>query len=127
MTKAPTPVSLDAAFAAVTFLPDRTPMTTDAECFGTIAHYRDGAVYIAHYAGRSEWERHSVGDEVVLVLEGATTLVLLVDGDEVAHPLGAHELLVVPKGTWHRFETPDGVNVMTVTPQPTDHQVERPT
>ena len=25
-----------------------------------------------------------------------------------------------------RFETPDGVKVVSVTPQPTDHQVDRP-
>jgi len=33
---------------------------------------------------------------------------------------------VVPQGTWHRFEAPVGVKVMTVTPLPTDHRADRP-
>ena len=71
-------------------------------------------------------ERHPVGDEIVAVVEGATTMFMLIDGDEVAHTMGPGEVVVVPQNTWHRFETPDGVKVATVTPQPTDHQVERP-
>jgi hypothetical protein len=27
----------------------------------------------------------------------------------------------VPQGTWHRFTTPEAVKVLTVSPQPTDH------
>ncbi len=30
-------------------------------------------------------------------------------------------MVVVPKNTWHQFEAPDGVCVMTATPQPTEH------
>lgn len=26
----------------------------------------------------------------------------------------------------HRFDSPKGVKIMTVTPQPTDHQIEKP-
>jgi len=36
------------------------------------------------------------------------------------------QMIIVPQGTWHRFSTPVGVKVMTVTPQPTDHQIEQP-
>ncbi len=32
----------------------------------------------------------------------------------------------VPQGIWHRFESPKGVNVQSITPQPTDHQTEHP-
>lgn len=122
----PSPVSIDAAFASVTFLPDRTPLTDEADYTATLSRYRDGAMFVAHYAGTSEWERHPVGDEIVLVLDGTTTLILLIDGEEIMHRLHRNELLIVPKGVWHRFETPDGVRVMSVTPQPTDHRVERP-
>ena len=62
----------------------------------------------------------------MFVLEGETTLLLLVDGDEIPNPLKEGELLVVPRNVWHRFETPKGMKVMTVTPQPTDHSIERP-
>jgi hypothetical protein len=30
-------------------------------------------------------------------------------------------MAVVPQNTWHQFEAPDGVCVMTATPQPTEH------
>ncbi len=55
------------------------------------------------------------------ILEGATDLTILTEtAPEVLH-LSAGMLAVVPKGCWHRFHAPDGVTLMTVTPQPTDH------
>lgn len=30
-------------------------------------------------------------------------------------------VIVVPQGHWHRFDAPDGVTVLSATPQPTDH------
>ena len=30
-------------------------------------------------------------------------------------------VLIVPQNTWHRFEAPDGVSLITATPQPTEH------
>jgi quercetin dioxygenase-like cupin family protein len=122
----PTPISVAKAMESLTFLADRTPLTEHTGYYATVTDYRDGGVFVAHYAGTTEWERHRSGDEIVMVLDGATTLILLVDGSEVGHRLEAHELLIVPQGVWHRFETPDGVKVMSVTPQPTDHQVDRP-
>jgi len=128
MTKAAS-ISIEEAFSGLTFLSRRTPETTGDElkdAVATLSEYRDGGIFVAHYAGNSKWERHSNGDEIVLVIEGETTLILLTDGSEIANALREGELLVVPKNVWHRFETPDGVKVMSVTPQPTDHSIERP-
>jgi mannose-6-phosphate isomerase-like protein (cupin superfamily) len=111
---------------SLAFLPNRTPTTDRDDYFATLSEYRDGAMFVAHYAGQTEWERHRNGDEIVLVIEGATTLVLLIGDEEIGHQLTSNQFLIVPKGVWHRFETPDGVKVMTVTPQPTDHQTPRP-
>jgi mannose-6-phosphate isomerase-like protein (cupin superfamily) len=61
-----------------------------------------------------------------MVLDGETSLVLLDDGEERKITLKKSELIVVPKKTWHRFESPKGVKIMTVTPEPTDHQIEKP-
>lgn len=125
----PSPISIDKAIQALTFLPDRTPETSDedaGDAFAQLADYRDGAIYVGHWAGNSEWERHPVGDEIVMVIDGETTLFLLTAGQEAANHLGPGEFFVVPQGTWHRFETPAGVKVLSVTPQPTDHQVARP-
>lgn len=128
MAKA-TPVSIKDAFAKLKYLSNRTPETireTAKEAFATLSEYRDGGVFIAHYAGNSEWERHPNGDELVFVVEGETMLILLFGDQEVANMVREGEFLVVPKNTWHRFETPKGVKVMAVTPQPSDHSVAWP-
>ena len=123
----PAAKTLDDAFASLTFAPDRTPESQDLEAaFCQLSSYRDGAIFLGHWAGRSEWEIHRMGDEIVMVIEGSTTLTLLIDGTEVPHVLSAGQLMVVPQSTWHRFETPEAVKVMTVTPQPTEHSIEMP-
>jgi mannose-6-phosphate isomerase-like protein (cupin superfamily) len=123
--------SLDALLAAVEFLPNRTPeMAFEGgaeDAFAEVSAYRDGAIYVGHYSGSSEWERHNNGDEIVMALEGRTTVVLWIDGAEQRVALGARELVVVPAGVWHRFEGSEDLKVLTVTPQPTDHRLERPT
>jgi len=124
-----TPISIEAAFERLKFLANRTPETSDEEAegaFAMLSEYRDGGIFIGHYAGNSKWERHSNGDEIVFVVEGETTLILLVKDNEIPNTLGQGELLVVPKNTWHRFETSKAVKIMSVTPQPTDHSIERP-
>jgi mannose-6-phosphate isomerase-like protein (cupin superfamily) len=119
--------SIQRALGTLTFLPDRRPDSTGIDSsFLQMASYRDGGIYLTHYAGNSEWERHPRGDEVVFVVGGETTLVLLMNGEELPRPLQAGELLVVPQNTWHRFESPRGVQALTVTPQPTDHSIEWP-
>jgi mannose-6-phosphate isomerase-like protein (cupin superfamily) len=35
--------------------------------------------------------------------------------------LKAGMLVIVPQGAWHRFESSDGVCLMTATPKPTEH------
>lgn len=124
----PAPIDLTTTIGSLGFLPDRTPTTSETEVNWTaqLSDYRDGGIFAVHYAGASEWERHRVGDEIVMVVEGSTTMTMLVDGQEHQHTLGPMQMIVVPQGTWHRFDTPVGVKVMTVTPQPTDHQVEYP-
>jgi uncharacterized cupin superfamily protein len=125
----PVPISIDRAIDDLRFLPDRTPTTTSEEskgAFALLSDYRDGAVFVGHWAGSSEWERHPVGDEIVMVLQGETTIFFLDgDHDQPGH-LTAGEFVVVPEGTWHRFETPEGVKILSVTPQPTDHSPHRP-
>jgi mannose-6-phosphate isomerase-like protein (cupin superfamily) len=126
---APQPISVPEAIANLQFLPDRLPSTTDEQAgaaFGRLANYRDGGVFVAHWAGASEWERHPVGDEIVMVVEGTTTMFFLTADGERSAVLGAGDLVVVPCNTWHRFETPDRVKLMSVTPQPTDHSALRP-
>ncbi|MEM7020832.1 MAG: cupin domain-containing protein, partial [Pseudomonadota bacterium] len=108
MAKA-TPISLQNELAELNFFGNRTPGSINedrADHFAKLAEYRDGGIFVTHYAGNSEWERHANGDEIVMVVEGETTLILLLNDEEVANTLKAGEFLVVPGNIWHRFETP---------------------
>ena len=125
-TESPSAVSISDALNALTPLIGRTPASTEVDWAATLGRVGNAGIYVVDYSGISEWERHPHGDEIVMVLSGATTLYMLVDGEDRPHQLGAMEFIVVPQGTWHRFETPDRTQVMTVTPQPTDHSLERP-
>lgn len=98
-----------------------TPADEAAAAFATVARYRDGGVFAGSFQGTSPWERHPNGDELVHVLAGATTLTVVTDDGPRILDMRAGMLTVVPQGCWHRFESPDGVTVLTMTPQPTDH------
>jgi mannose-6-phosphate isomerase-like protein (cupin superfamily) len=122
-------ISIKDEFAKLSCLSKRSPESTDEEMRNSaskLSDYRDGAIFITYYDGNTEWERHPVGDEIVLVIEGQTTLILLEDGRETANELHEGEFFVVPQNIWHRFETPSKMKVWSVTPQPTDHTIDRP-
>jgi len=117
-------IDLKAEFARLTMLKGRTPTSSDAErasAFGRVAPYRDGAIFTAKFAGTSAWERHPRGDEIVQIVDGATTLHLITAEGRQSVTLRAGMMVVVPQNAWHQFEAPDGVCVMTATPQPTEH------
>jgi mannose-6-phosphate isomerase-like protein (cupin superfamily) len=79
--------------------------------------------------GDSAWERHPQGDELVQIVDGATTIDLITAEGKRTLPLRAGMAVIVPQGAWHRFHAPDGVTLMTATPQPTEHltvEVEDP-
>ncbi len=125
----PQPVDIAAALDALTLLPNRTPDTPDdvsAAWADTLANYRNGGVYASYYAGLSEWECHRQGDEFVMVIAGATTMTLYIDGSDHCVALVASQFVIVPQGIWHRFNTPDGAQIMTITPQPTEHLTNHP-
>ena len=123
------PVSIENSFGQLEFLKNRTPETPDAEmqnAFAKLANLDASGIFITHYSGNSEWERHPSGDELVQVIEGETALFLLIDGVEHKNIMKAGELFVVPKGIWHRFESPKGLKVLTITPPPTEHSISWP-
>jgi|SRR5579862_3086124 len=117
-------IDFNAELAGLTILRNRTPQTTRAERAGSsksVMPYRDGAVFITKFAGNGGWERHRVGDELVHIIDGAGVLHLMdTDGPQTL-TLSAGVMAIVPRGVWHRFEAPEGITLMTVTPQPTDH------
>jgi quercetin dioxygenase-like cupin family protein len=117
-------LDLNTEFAKLKMLRGRTPETPAAEregAFARLAPYRDGAVFTAKFAGEGAWERHPQGDEIVQIVDGATILHVMTDDGPQSFALKAGMLAIVPQNTWHRFEAPDGVCLMTATPQPTEH------
>ena len=117
-------LNLKAELAKLKMLQGRTPTTSAAErqgAFAKLAEYRDGGIFTAKFAGRGPWERHQNGDELVQIVEGATTMHLMTADGPQTLTLTAGMVVIVPQGTWHHFDAPDGVTLMTATPQPTEH------
>ena len=105
------------------FLHGRSEATESraGEAFATPAAFNNGAIFAGGFSGETPWERHNNGDELVHILDGRTTLTILTDAGPETLDMTAGMLAVVPQGAWHRFHAPDGVTVLTATPQPTDH------
>jgi quercetin dioxygenase-like cupin family protein len=121
----PTIADLNAEFAKLNMMRGRTPQTTAAEreenrALARLMPYRDGAVFIAKFAGSGIWERHPKGDEIVQIFDGTTKLYIVSDGRSEVFTLSAGDFVVIPRGAWHRFESADGVSLMTATPQPSE-------
>lgn len=117
-------IDIEAQLAPLPVLKCRGEATTEEEAnaaFSALAPYRNGAIFAGSFEGDSGWEKHANGDEVVQIQKGSTGLTVLTDSGPETLQLAAGMLVVVPRNHWHRFNAPDGVTVMTVTPQPTDH------
>ena len=117
-------LDLNAELAKLKMLRGRTPETPEADragAFARLAPYRDSAINVAKFSGEGPWERHPSGDEIVQVVDGATTFLIMAEDGPQSFVLKAGTVVIVPQGKWHRFEAPDGVTLMTTTPQPTQH------
>jgi len=117
-------IDAKAELASLTMLRGRPPTMTQEQrkgAFARLAPYRDGGIFAAKFAGEAAWERHPQGDEIVQIVDGSTTLHLMTDDGPRSVALSAGMMAIVPQGMWHRFQSPDGVTLMTATPQPTEH------
>jgi len=119
-------LDLNAELAKLNMLRGRRPDMLEEErkasgAFATLAPYRDGNIFSARFSGAGAWERHPNGDELVQIVDGVTTFHFVTEDGPQSHELKAGTIVVVPQGMWHRFESTDGVTVMTATPKPTEH------
>lgn len=93
---------------------------TDADWIIGIKAVSDGAsVHAGH------WERHPRGEEVLALIDGRVCVIL--DGDAACPirevPLTAGQMLVVPRGTWHRLRVEEPGRLLFVTPsQGSEHR-----
>lgn len=119
-----TVIDVKSEIEKLTMLRERTPWSSGdqkREAIVRLAPYRDGSIFASKFSGDSGWERHRQGEEIVEIIEGATTLNLITDDGPTSISLSAGMMVIVPQGMWHRFDSPDGVTLITATPQPTDH------
>ncbi len=121
-----TPKAIDimAAVSEMRVWEGRTPQDAEADAddvFAVLAETETTGIYAGSFRGKSAWERHTAGDELVQVVDGAAAVTVVVDGVHTVLQMTKGMVTMVPKGCWHRFDAPDGVSVMTMTPSPTDH------
>ncbi len=112
------------ALEGLTVLENRTPTTEVSEednIFATLSETAGTGIFAGSFNGESPWERHRNGDELVQILAGEATVSILTDTGRVDLAMSAGMVTIVPQGCWHKFNAPNGVTVMTMTPQPTEH------
>jgi mannose-6-phosphate isomerase-like protein (cupin superfamily) len=123
--ESPTPsiIDLNAELAKLTMFRGRTPQSTIGDRKGSaarLASYRDGALTTSKFAGKGHWESH-LADELIHILDGAAMLEIVADdGPPKSFALHAGMMAVNPQGAWHRFQSSEGVTLMTATPFPSE-------
>lgn len=90
-----------------------------------LGSYNDSTLAIGRYVvGKSPWERHTNGDELLLVTDGYVDIEVL-EGDGSSNQIRIDEgsLFVVPKGKWHQLTATENVNIVYASPS--EEGVER--
>jgi mannose-6-phosphate isomerase-like protein (cupin superfamily) len=119
----PSIIDLNAELAKLTMFRGRTPRSTMADRKGSgarLAAFRDGALFTTKFAGKGHWESHLTGDELIHILDGTATLQIVGEDGPQSFALRAGTIAVIPQGAWHRFQSPEGVTLMTATPSPSE-------
>jgi quercetin dioxygenase-like cupin family protein len=96
---------------------DWSPEQLGAYARATEADGPDGRmVMMFHMAGSwTSWERHPLGDEVVVACSGVHRFVQELDGGEQVVELRAGQALINPPGVWHTADSEEAGWILTVT------------
>jgi len=74
-------------------------------------------------ASWTSWERHPVGEELVVLISGRMTLVQEIDGQEHRVEMHAGQAAINPKNVWHTADVHEPGQVLFITPGlGTDHR-----
>jgi hypothetical protein len=117
-------IDLNAEMAKLKMLRGRTPQTPEADragAFARLAPHRDSAINVAKFSGEGPLVRHPTGDEIRAGRRRCGDLSHMTEDGPQSYAMKAGMVVIVPQRAWHRFEAPDGVSLMTTTPQPTQH------
>jgi len=93
---------------------------------GGLAHLNQGRLMSAFTFSKPwpTWERHPAGEELVMLLSGAATLVLEEPGQEHEVYLGEPgDFALVPRNVWHTARTQEKTTMLFLTPgEGTEHR-----
>ena len=116
-------INLTAELTKLKRLQGLTPQTTLAEGEGLalLAPYRDSAILAFKLSGKTAWERHCDGEELVQIVEGSVTIDMVTDdGPPQSFEASSGTIVIVPKGVWHRAHFLEGSTLISVTPGQTE-------
>lgn len=83
---------------------------------GENPHVRDTLVSIFDNAEDWKvWERHPVGDEVLVALSGLATIAIETSDGVQRHPMKPGDALVIPAGCWHTAEVQEPGRMLFLT------------
>lgn len=103
----------EAAKLAVLHL-DRKTEEFSGKSMATLFAFGQRDVGLVCFEGSTPWEEHP-HDEFLLVVEGQTTVVMRINGEEVSATARKGDILLVPGKVWHRQDTQGPVTVMYIT------------
>lgn len=93
---------------------------------GGLAHLNQGRLMSAFTFSRPwpTWERHPAGEELVMLLSGAATLVLEEPGQDREVQLDKPgDFTLVPRNVWHTARTQEKTTMLFLTPgEGTEHR-----
>ena len=113
---------LEEVLDTFTFYSGHAPHTTDTKgMFARVADFQEGSIFPVRFSDASQWERHPTGDEIGLILKSSVALTLKSAEQTGSVDPMAGMIAIVPQNTWYQFSAPDGVNLMTMTPQPAEY------
>ena len=100
-----------------------TEATTAAEAsaaFPCLAPFNQSGIFAGRFSGETPWECHPTGDELLYVIDGAVEVTILGATDAEVSTARAGQVVIVPKGLWHRQRPLPEVALLTMTPQPSE-------
>jgi quercetin dioxygenase-like cupin family protein len=71
--------------------------------------------------GTSPWEQHPDDDELLQILDGECDVTILTENGPVTSALHAGDVIIVPRGHWHRHSSAGPFRELYVTPGATLH------
>tara|TARA_R110002073_G_scaffold260113_2_gene423081 strand:+ start:608 stop:964 length:357 start_codon:yes stop_codon:yes gene_type:complete len=71
----------------------------------------------------THWERHTLADEIVIVLEGEADFIQEISGKEIVLPVKAGSTIINSKGVWHTANVSEALKAIYITPcKGTEHR-----